>query len=55
MFADEGHQARQKAPAQHDARDPFARAKPFEKQVRRHLEDEIGNEEDAGAKSERRL
>ena len=52
---DERHGAGQDAPAQHDARNPFARAEFFEQQVGWHLEDEIGEEEDAGAEAERGL
>ena len=51
----ERHGARENAPAQHDAGDPFARAEPLEQQVGWHLEDEIGDEEDAGAEAERGL
>jgi hypothetical protein len=47
-----GHQAGEQSPAQHDAGDPFARAEAFEQQIGRHLEDEIGDEEDAGAEAE---
>ena len=50
---DERHGARQDAPAQHDPGDPFAGAEAFEHEVGRHLEDEIGDEEDAGAEAER--
>jgi hypothetical protein len=51
----ERHQAGQEAPAQHDARNPFACAEALQQQVRRHLEQEIGEEENAGAKAESRL
>jgi hypothetical protein len=43
---------RNQAPGEHDARDPDARPDLLEHQVARHLEEEIADEEDAGAKSE---
>jgi hypothetical protein len=52
---DECHGARQDPPAQHDPGDPFAGAESFEQQVGWHLEDEIRDEEDAGAETERGL
>src|ERR1019366_5629742 len=52
---DECHGARQDSPAQHDTGDPFAGAESFEQQVGGHLEDEIRDEEDAGAEAERGL
>ncbi len=40
------------APGHHDARDPAAGAEFLERQIARHLEDEIADEEDAGAPGE---
>jgi hypothetical protein len=48
---DECHRARDQAPADHDPRDPLARAEPMQQQVARHLEQEIPDEEDAGAQA----
>src|SRR3977135_3957139 len=50
---DERHGARQDSPAQHDTRDPFARAEAFEQQVGGNFEEEIGEEEDPGSEAER--
>jgi hypothetical protein len=48
--ADERHGAGNHAPREHDPGDPLPRTEPLQQQVRRHLEDEVGKEEDAGAK-----
>ena len=39
---------RDDSPHDHDARDPEAGADPFQDQVRRHLEEKVTDEEDAG-------
>jgi len=49
--ADQGEGRRDEAPADHDARDPGARAEALQGEVARHLEDEIADEEDAGAQA----
>src|SRR3569833_572172 len=49
---DERHRARDDAPGHHDARDPAAGAEFLQRQVARHLEDEIADEEDAGSPGE---
>ena len=38
-------------PRDHDARDPLARAEAVQREVAGHLEDEVGEEEDAGAEA----
>src|SRR5205085_6794896 len=48
----ECHSPREDAPAQHDARDPFASTETFQQQVRWNLENEIGDKKDAGAETE---
>ena len=50
----EGGAAGDQAPGEHDPRDPFARPDPFQEQVRRDLEEEVGQEEDAGGEAVRR-
>jgi hypothetical protein len=52
---DEGERAGDDAPADHDAGDPDPRTDPLEEQVGRHLEQEVGDEEQPGAEPERRL
>ena len=52
--ADGSHQCGDDAPGHHNARDPAAGAKFFQRQIARHLEDEIADEEDAGAPGENR-
>jgi hypothetical protein len=47
--ADHRHQRRDDTPAHHDAGDPAARAEFLQREVARNLEDEIADEEDAGA------
>ena len=49
--ANEGHRAGQDAPGEHDAGDPPTRAEAFQEKIGRHLEQEIAEEEDAGAKA----
>ena len=49
---DERHGAGDEAPGQHDPRDPAAGADLVENDVRRHLEQEIGEEEHARAETE---
>ena len=39
-------------PGEHDPRDPLARADSLEEQVRRHLEEKIGEEEHPGAEAD---
>jgi hypothetical protein len=46
------HQRRNDAPGHHDARDPAAGAEFLQRQIARHLEDEIADEEDSGAPCE---
>jgi hypothetical protein len=48
---DERHRAGNDPPREHDAGDPLAGAEPLQQQIRRHLEHEVGDEEDAGAES----
>src|SRR3954452_7951298 len=48
----ERHSPRQDAPAQHDARDPFASTETLQEQVRWNLENEIGDKEDTRSKTE---
>ena len=50
--AHQRHQRRDDAPGHHDAGDPAAGAELFQRQIARHLEDEIADEEDAGAPGE---
>ena len=50
--ADHGHQRGDDAPRHHDARDPAAGAEFLQRQIARHLEDEIADKEDAGAPGE---
>jgi hypothetical protein len=45
------HRAGDKSPAEHDARDPFPRAEPFQREVRRHLKNEIAEEENGSAET----
>src|ERR1700737_194412 len=52
--ADDRHQCGDDTPGHHDPRDPAAGAEFFERQIARHLEDEIADEEDAGAPCEHR-
>ncbi len=52
--ADQGHGGGDDPPAHHDARDPDARAESLQREIARHLEQEIADEEDAGAGSEHR-
>src|SRR5277367_4172177 len=49
---DERHQRRNNAPADHDARDPPARAEAVEQEIRRQLEQEVREKEDTGAEAE---
>ena len=49
--ADQRERRRHEAPGDHDARDPGARAEPLQRQVGGHFEDEVANEEDAGAET----
>ena len=48
---DEHHRRGDDAPAEHDAQQRLARADPLEHQVARHLEQEVADEEDAGAQA----
>src|SRR5262249_36202987 len=45
------HRHRDESPADHDPRDPEARAHAFEDQVARHLEGEVAEEEDPRAEA----
>jgi len=54
LAADEGHGDGDEAPADHDARDPDARAEFLHRQIARHLEQDIAGEKDAGADAEHR-
>jgi hypothetical protein len=47
--ADKGHCRGDQAPAHHDARDPDACTEPLECEIARDLEQEVADEEDAGA------
>src|SRR6185312_4750211 len=49
---DKGERGRDDPPGDHDAGNPNPRANPFQKEVRRHLKQKIGNEEKSGAQSE---
>jgi hypothetical protein len=49
---DEHHRNRQYAPARHDARDPAPRTEALQQQIARHFEEEIADEEHAGAETE---
>ncbi|KAG1435801.1 hypothetical protein G6F57_020956 [Rhizopus arrhizus] len=49
---DEHEHAGQDAPRDHDARDPDPRAQPVHQQVARHFEQEVADEEHAGAQAE---
>ncbi|KAG0731879.1 hypothetical protein G6F23_014872 [Rhizopus arrhizus] len=49
---DEHEHAGQDAPRDHDARDPAPRAQPVHQQVARHFEQEVADEEHAGAQAE---
>ena len=42
-------------PGEHDARDPTPGAEALQQQIGRHFEQEISDEEQSGAKSERRV
>ena len=52
--ADQCHQRGDDAPGHHDARDPAAGAEFFQRQIARHLEQEIADKEDARAPREHR-
>ena len=52
LAADGRHQRRDDAPGHHDAGDPAAGAEFLQREIARHLEDEIADEEDAGAPGE---
>ena len=54
LAADQGHGGGDEAPADHDARDPDARAEFLHREIARHLEQDIAGEEDAGAGAEHR-
>ena len=45
----QGHRHRDETPGQHDAENPQPRSYARQKHVRRHLEEEVANEEDAAA------
>jgi hypothetical protein len=49
---DEAHGGRHQAPADHDARDPDARAEFVQSEIARNLEEDIAHEKDAGAEAE---
>jgi hypothetical protein len=49
--ADQRERRRDQAPRDHDARNPGARAEPLQRQVAGHFEDEVADEEDAGAET----
>ena len=53
LAAHEGLRAGDQAPGEHDAGDPAPRAETVERQIARHLEEEIGDEEDARRAAER--
>ena len=50
-----GHRAGDQSPGEHDARDPAPRADAIEREIGRHLQHEIGEEEHAGAEAEHRV
>ena len=52
IHGNEGERRRDDAPGDHDAGDPDARADLFQEDVRWHFEDEISDEEQAGAEAE---
>ena len=52
LAAHQRHRGRDDAPGHHDAGNPAAGAELFQRQIARHLEDEIADEEDAGAPGE---
>ncbi len=52
--ADQGHGGGDHPPAHHDARDPDARAESLQREIARDLEQQIADEEDAGAGAEHR-
>jgi hypothetical protein len=54
LAADKRHGDGDEAPADHDARNPDARAEFLHRQIARHLEQDIAGEEDAGANAKHR-
>ena len=49
---DEAHGGRHQAPADHDARDPDARAEFMQSEIAWNLEEDVADEKDAGAEAE---
>jgi hypothetical protein len=52
---EEGEAGRDRPPGCHDAGDPAPCPDPVERQIRRHAQQKIGDEEQAGAEAEHRI